>query len=147
MKIDIRSMTVTDEVLSILPPQMAEISTLIGLTATLTLVDKFGGLSFEIPRSLNSKNGKWLVQELGADIAQIIINHYQGEKLYINNCDALRVYLRNHALVASIVSKMETGVSQHRAIQETALEFNITERRTYDILKDMTNNNSELSLF
>lgn len=146
MKIDVNAINDTEKIMALLPPQIVELSELIGFEKTMTLVKKFGGLSFEMPHSANTANGQRLVRELGAEVAQVLIDRYKGDKLYINNCDALRVHLRNHALVANIVSKMETGVSQHRAIQETALEFNITERRTYDILKEMTDE-LEPSLF
>lgn len=147
MKVDIHTMTHTDTVTDMLPEQIKELVCLIGLTATLTLVDKFGGLSFEVPHSADTKNGKWLVRELGADVAQVLIDHYHGDKVYINNCDALRVYLRNRALVGAILACMETGTSQHRAIQETAPVFGITERRAYDILKEMTEGKAQLNLF
>lgn len=147
MKVDIHTMTHTDTATDMLPEQIKELVCLIGLTATLTLVDKFGGLSFEMPHSTNTKNGKWLVRELGADIAQVLIDHYHGDKLYINNCDALRVYLRNRSLVGAILACMETGTSQHRAVQETAPVFGITERRAYDILKEMTSDKAQLNLF
>lgn len=147
MKVDIRTMTHTDTVTDMLPEQIKELVCLIGLTATLRLVDGFGGLSFEMPHSTNTKNGKWLVRELGADIANVLIDRHKGEKLYINNCDALRVYLRNRALVGAILACMETGTSQHRAVQETAPVFGITERRAYDILKEMTSGKAQLNLF
>ncbi|MDI4507267.1 hypothetical protein [Moraxella lacunata] len=147
MKVDIHTMIHTDTVTDMLPEQIKELVCLIGLTATMTLVDKFGGLSFGMPHSTNTKNGKWLVRELGADIANVLIDRHKGEKLYINNCDALRVYLRNRALVGAIIACMETGTSQHRAVQETAPVFGITERRAYDILKEMTNGKTQLNLF
>lgn len=146
MKVDIHKMRDADDILSMLPEQIIELSDVIGLSATLTLVDKFGGLSFDIPHSTNTKNGGWLVRELGADIAQVLIDRHKGENLYINNCDALRVYLRNTALINAILARMETGTAQHRAIQETAPEFGITERRAYDILKQMTQTQSQLPL-
>ena len=149
MKVDINTMHAqnTDDIMAMLPEQIIQFVELIGLPATLHLVDRFGGVSLEIPHSTNGKNGAWLVRELGADIAQVLIAHYQGDKVYINNCDALRIYLRNHALVSAILARMETGIGQHRAIQETAPEFGITERRAYGILKQMTAGKAQLNLF
>lgn len=149
MKVDIYKMQLqqTDKILDMLPEQIVELTQLIGFDNAMTLVDKFGGLSFEMPHSADTKNGKWLVRELGADVAQVLIDHYHGDKVYINNCDALRVYLRNRALVGAILACMETGTSQHRAIQETAPVFGITERRAYDILKEMTEGKAQLNLF
>lgn len=149
MKVDINTMHAqnTDDILAMLPIQILQFVELIGLSDTLKLVDRFGGLSLEIPHSIDSKNGQWLVRELGADVAYVLISHHRGEKVYINNCDALRVYLRNHALVGAILAKMETGTAQHRAVQETAPEFGITERRAYDILKEMTDKKEQLNLF
>ena len=149
MKLDINTMHSqnTEKILAMLPPQIVELSELIGLENTMMLVDKFGGLSFEMPHNLGTKNGAWLMRELGADIARVLIDRYKGETLYINNCDALRVYLRNVAFVEAVFGKMETGVAQYRAIQETAPVFGITERRAYDILKQMTTPKSQLDLF
>lgn len=150
MKLDIYAMHSqnTEQILAMLPEQIVELSELIGLDNTLRLVDKFGGLSFEMPHSTNTKNGAWLVRELGSDIACVLIDRYKGETLYINNCDALRIYLRNVAFVNAVLGKMETGVAQYRAIQETAPAFGITERWAYDILKQMTTpKSSQLNLF
>ncbi len=149
MKLNVQSMNEQNiyDVIALLPAQIAELSEIIGLSATLALVDKFGGLSFEMPYQLDSKNGQWLVRELGEVIAQKLINHCKGERLYINNCDALRVYLRNQAIACAVLAKMETGLSRHRAIQETAPEFGITERRAYVILGQMTKVKPQLNLF
>lgn len=149
MKIDIHKVQLqeTDKILSMLPEQIVELIELIGFDNTMTLVNKFGGLSFEMPHSTNTTNGQRLVRELGADVAQVLIDRYRGDSIYINNCDALRVYLRNQALANAILSRMETGVSQYQAIQEIAPEFGITERRVYDILREMTGEGSQLSLF
>lgn len=149
MKLDIYAMQSqnTEKILAMLPPQIVELSELIGLENTMMLVDKFGGLSFEMPHNLDTKNGAWLMRELGADIARVLIDRYKGETLYINNCDALRVYLRNVAFVEAVLGKMETGVAQYRAVQETAPVFGITERRAYDILKQMATPKSQLDLF
>lgn len=149
MKLNVQSMNEQniDDVIALLPAQIAELSEIIGLSATLALVDKFGGLSFEMPYQLASKNGQWLVRELGEVIAQKLINHCQGERLYINNCDALRVYLRNLAIADTVLAKMETGLSRHRAIQETAPCFGITERRAYVILGQMAKTKPQLNLF
>lgn len=149
MKVDIHAMQLqeTDKILAMLPTQIVELIELIGFDNAMTLVNKFGGLSFEMPHSTDTKNGQRLVRELGADVAEVLIDRYRGDKLYINNCDALRVYLRNQAFVKSVLSVMEMGVSQYQAIQETAPIFGITERRAYDILKEMTATKSQMNLF
>lgn len=149
MKVDIHAMQLqeTDKILSMLPEQIVELIELIGFDNAMTLVNKFGGLSFEMPHSTNTANGQRLVRELGADVAQVLIDRYRGDSVYIGNCDALRVYLRNQALVGAILARMETGASQYQAIQETAPEFGITERRAYDILKEMTGEGLQLNLF
>lgn len=149
MKVDIHKVQLqeADKILDMLPTQIVELIELIGFDNTMTLVNKFGGLSFEMPHSTNTTNGQRLVRELGADVAEVLIDRYRGDSIYINNCDALRVYLRNQALVGAILARMETGVSQYQAIQEIAPEFGITERRVYDILREMTGEGSQLSLF
>lgn len=149
MKIDIHKVQVqeTDKILSMLPEQIVEMIELIGFDNAMILVNKFGGLSFEMPHSTNTTNGQRLVRELGADVAEVLIDRYRGDSIYISNCDALRVYLRNRALVGAILSRMETGVSQYQAIQEIAPALGITERRAYDILKEMTAGKAQLNLF
>lgn len=149
MKVDIHAMQLqeTDKILAMLPTQIVELIELIGFDNAMTLVKKFGGLSFEMPHSTNTANGQRLVRELGADVAELLIDHYRGDSIYISNCDALRVYLRNQALANAILARMETGVSQYQAIQEIAPAFGITERRVYDILREMTGEGSQLNLF
>lgn len=146
MKVDIKTIQAKDEILARLPEQIIELSELIGLDATLSMVEHLGGLSFDVPSTLDAKNGKWLSNIIGIDNAKKLIAYYGGDSLYVNNCDALRIHLRNAALVSAIFAKMETGTAQHRAIQETAPEFGITERRAYDILKQMTQTKSQLAL-
>lgn len=149
MKVDIHAMQAqeTDKILAMLPTQIVELIELVGFDNAMTLVNKFGGLSFEMPHSTNTANGQRLVCELGAEVAQVLIDRYKGEKVYINNCDALRVYLHNVAFIDAVMSIMETGVSQYQAIQEIAPAFGITERRAYDILKEMTATKSQMNLF
>lgn len=146
MKVDIQTIQAKDEILARLPEQIIELSEIIGLNATLNMVEHLGGLSFDVPSSLDTKNGKWLSGIIGTDNAERLINYYGGDRLYVNNCDALRVHLRNVALVNAIFAKMETGTARHRAVQETAPEFGITDRRAYDILKQMTTAKSQLAL-
>lgn len=149
MKVDIHAMQLqeTDTILAMLPTQIVELIELIGFDNTMTLVKKFGGLSFEMPHSTATMNGQRLVCELGADVAEILIERYRGDSIYISNCDALRVYLRNQALANAILERLETGMSQYQAIQEIAPAFGITERRVYDILKEMSGEGSQLNLF
>lgn len=146
MKVDIQTIQAKDEILARLPEQIIELSEIIGLNATLNMVEHLGGLSFDVPSTLDTKNGKWLSSIIGIDNAKKLIAYYGGDSLYVNNCDALRIHLRNAALVSAIFAKMETGTSRHRAVQETAPEFGITERRAYDILKQMTQSQSQLPL-
>ena len=150
MKLDIYAMHLQqaqDNILHLLPTQILQFAQLIGLPAALRLVDKFGGVSLEIPCHIEGKNGAWLVRELGVDVAKVLIAQYQGDKVYINNGDALRIYLRNRALADAILARMETGVARHRAVQEVAPEFGITERRAYGILKQMTEGEKQFDLF
>lgn len=60
MKVDIQTIQAKDEILARLPEQIIELSELIGLPATLAMVEHLGGLSFDVPSTLDTKNGKWL---------------------------------------------------------------------------------------
>lgn len=149
MRIDTHTLRqqATERIVSMLPDQIKEFGELIGFEAALLLVEHLGGLSFEMPQSLDSKNGKWLVAILGKSAAQKLIDVYGGDSTYINNCDALHRELRNLALCDAIYARMETGVSHYRAVQETAPQFGLTERRVYDILKQMNSPVMQLGLF
>lgn len=128
-----------------LPEALVQMTGLIGIENTLKIVDKLGGLSYAVPRTFDSDSAKKLINIVGTKAAEVLIAAYGGDTVYISTCQSLRRVLRNQAVVEAILSRMETGLSQHQAIQEIAPAFGITERLTYLILKQA--DNKQLDLF
>lgn len=118
-----------------MPKSIQELVDLIGMDETLRLIEAFGGLDYQIPKSMQANNAKRLLSVIGQVATAKLIQTYGGERVYINRCESLRLELRNQAFFYAVLAKMETGVSQTRAIQEVAPVFDISERYAYDIIK------------
>lgn len=122
--------------LDLLPSQVVEMADLIGFGAAMAVVDRFGGVALDVPHDLAGDNGQRLVLALGEDVARALVAAYRGDKVYVNNCYELRLFLRNRDLVDAILVQMESGMSRYRAVCEVAPVFGITARRASAIFAD-----------
>lgn len=88
------------------------------------LVDAYGGTRLYIPNHLNP-NG-FLVQKLGIEAAQALVDLCGREDLIVPRLMSLRRIIRNRKILASHAK----GSSP----KSLALQFNLTERQIYSIL-------------
>lgn len=121
--------------LELMPDVVADISELIGYPKTCRLIESFGGLDFRMPKSSNGQWAETLIEVLGNDDAQRLMNVYGGTRLYIPRCNALMIYLRNHDFVSKVEQAVADGSSQTLAIQKYALQYGFSERWAYEVLK------------
>lgn len=136
-----------DELYELMPPSAQTLVDVLGMNAALSLIERFGGLDYHVPKSLHADSAKRLAEVIGVSATKAFIHHYGGERVYINRCDSLRVYLRNQAFFSAMLAKMEAGMSQTAAIHELAPVFNFSERHAYNIIKECSEKRYESSLF
>lgn len=106
-----------------LPPIARELIDALGLTATLSLVEAFGGVRIYIPQHLTDDHV--LVTSIGRALADVLSSRFGGEQLNIPRCvHALRA-VRN----TKIRRERLSGASPARL----ALRYAITERQIYTI--------------
>lgn len=107
-----------------LPQTIAEISEIVGIDATLRLVEAWGGVRLYVPRQMPEDH--LLVSTLGREEAELLAEHYGGETILISRCLAAVRAVRN----TRIQKDRENGVS----IALLALRHSLTERQVYSIL-------------
>lgn len=107
-----------------LPQTVAEISEIVGIDATLRLVEAWGGVRLYVPQQMPEDH--LLVSTLGRDEAELLAEHYGGETILIPRClAALRAVRNTH-----ICNERDKGAS----IALLALRHHLTERQVYAIL-------------
>jgi hypothetical protein len=109
-----------------LPPRAAELAEVIGLAATLRLVEGWGGLRQYVPAPAHLHADHPLVRQLGREAARRLAEHYAREKIDVPRClSALRA-----ARDRRIVAEHEQGASG----RELAMRYQLTERQIWTIL-------------
>jgi hypothetical protein len=122
--------------IKILPYVVQDIANLIGLSATLSLVDHYKGRSMWIPAEF--KPDHVLCKIIGPENAVKLIDQYHGETIEIPKCDhAIRV-LRNQKIIDSDKSQ-----------SQLATEWNLTVRQIRNIqgIKNIGYDERQESLF
>ena len=108
-----------------LPPSLVEINTLIGIKATLRLVEIYGGTLIELPRRY--RDDHHLVRIIGHKEASILIKQYSGDRLYIPKNEQATRLMRD----IEIANKYDAGYS----VKKLAREYNLSERQIWNIFK------------
>ncbi len=107
-----------------LPVSLREMAESIGLMASLTLVEHYGGITLEIPKRINDKH--YLVKTLGKETALCFCQVYGGEPLYIPKAaDALR-QLRNREIIR--------GYDKGESVKELVRKYSLCDRQIWNIL-------------
>lgn len=116
-----------------LPRSAIDLVDLIGLAATVRLVESMPGILFPVPRGEdNNAAGADRFQQLsdivGLEAARILIKHYGGKGgMYIPSCKTALRRARNR----SIVALYNAGVS----VFDLALAWRLSDRQIKSILK------------
>ncbi|MGB1762983.1 Mor transcription activator family protein [Alloalcanivorax xenomutans] len=108
-----------------LPELLQEISQLIGIPATLLLVEHFGGIHLFIPTHFSDQRA--FVAVVGHRAASLLIQQYGGNTLYIARAASALRALRN----MEIAGRFEGGLSAERL----AREYGVSVRQIWNILK------------
>ena len=112
-----------------LPPLIQEIAAIIGEANALRVVSRYGGR-----RLLFGAIRHDLKAIIGADETRALVQRFQGVEVAIPLCTEHLRNARNAALHArfDILSKT---MSTRRAVNELAVEFAVTERHVWRLLK------------
>ncbi len=109
-----------------LSPLLAEICQLIGWTAALVLVEKYGGTTLFVPAEFNADLP--LVELLGQEPAKNLIARYGGTKIYIARM-AQAIRTARNLIISDRLSNDEPAYM-------LALEYRLSERQIWRIVKN-----------
>lgn len=135
-------MAATQAILSLhfeqLPPLIQDLIRIMGLDATLALVEKYGGCVVHVPVSEAAIAGHYLLAVISPEALKALIAEYQGED--INIPKAYR------AIIAARNTRLKQDRQRGMTIRQLAQHYQLTERRIYDIIGVETNE-QQLDLF
>jgi len=121
-----------------LPPRLAQLAELIGLPATLRLVEARGGTSIYVPDVATTDH--WLARLLGIEAMLQLVGAYPRDYMHIDRAAAALRAARDRHIV-----------SRHRAGESTAslaLTYGLTQRQVFNILaRACAGDDSEPDLF
>ncbi len=121
----------------LLPDIIVEIANLVGMSKTMQLVQAFGGTNLPMPIGVeNSMTEQALISAVGEETAELLMESYGGDRLYIPRCEVALRDWRNNRLIAELKQAVMNGISQTRAIRQLAIQYELSERRIYELLKE-----------
>ena len=124
--------------ISLLPAAVQAIARLIGLPATLKLVEEYGGLTLRLPVGAREPGKRMLhdlARRIGPEAAQLLARHYAVTPLYVPNCKPVLLRARDAALLRDRQRLAGEGLSERRIVQCLALRYRLTERHVWTIFK------------
>ncbi len=120
-----------------LPGILRELVELMGLPATLKLVDHYGGVRLYVPVKYDSEHV--LVRQIGAPAATILIEHYGGEEHFdIPKAERALRAVRDRRIRAEYAFKSR---------RRLAREYDLTERQIGNIVAGVEWDDGQESLF
>lgn len=125
----------------LLPEQGRELLPLIGLEATLALVNGLGGSTFPVPHGKNVNGEKRLAllkSVCGEDAAVKLSRRYGGTKLYIPNCKEALRHIRNIRMIKEYEERLNAGESANAIIADMAPRYRLADRNIWAIVNKTT---------
>lgn len=117
----------TDQItLDQLPNKLQNIAEMIGLTASIKLIEHYGGTSLLIPKRIDESH--YLVKSLGVEAAFRLSDYYGRETLYIPKADQIMRKMRNR----QIIKDFDSGIS----VKQLARKYRLSNRRIHSILTE-----------
>lgn len=120
-----------------LPEVAREIAEIIGLSRTVTLVDRLGGTTFPISKRmtrLGELRFAILSDVIGCDAASALSKHYGGTNLYIPRCSKALRCLRDARIIEEFDRKIGK-LSANAIVSELALAYKLSDRQIWNVLK------------
>ncbi|MCY1220865.1 Mor transcription activator family protein [compost metagenome] len=129
-----------EQVKELLPRQILEIADIVGLPTAMRLVDELGGTSWEFAQGAN-RNGMIKVAALGdilgEEAAELLTSRLGGDKIYIPQCSAALRRLRDLEIVRQFEQGVREGATANTVVAELARAYKLSDRRIWDILKNV----------
>lgn len=107
-----------------LPPRLAELAALIGLAATLRLVECRGGTKIYVPDRATADH--WLVRIIGLPALQQLVAEHRRDMLELDRAVAALRAARDREIIARHAAGESTA--------KLALEYGLTQRQIFSIL-------------
>ena len=107
-----------------LSPLLRELEQVIGLEATLALVERWGGVILYIPQSVPEEHP--ITEATGAEAAEKLCGYFGGNHISMPKAVEYRRLKRDH----EIFLKRKTGMKA----SELAREYGLTQRHVFDII-------------
>lgn len=107
-----------------LPPRLARLAELIGLSATLRLVEARGGTRVYVPERATGDH--WLARLVGLPALTLLVEHYQNESLELDRGAA--------AVRAARDRRMAGEHAEGASTASLALQYGLTQRQVFNIL-------------
>jgi len=121
----------------LLPEAIQTLIRLIGLSASVRLVEQLGGTTFPVAlrkSRLGEIRYEALSEVVGSDAADAITKHYGGDSLYIPRCvTALRELM--HREIRADFDAMTREHSAIHAVTQLAVRYRMSDRHVWRILK------------
>lgn len=114
----------------LLPPLLQDFVRLIGLQATMALVERSGGLRLYIPTPDRVSDAHHLAQVVGLDNLRKLADVYGGE-------DHFQLPKAERALLAVRNARIAADYSTHKTARQLAAEYRLTERQVTRIVSDL----------
>lgn len=106
----------------VLPQLLQDFERLIGLQATLALVQVYGGLRIYIPTPARARPDHPIAKIIGHDNLLALANMYEAEAHFL-------LPKATHALLALRNARITTAYATVKTVRDLAIEYGLTERQ------------------
>ncbi len=127
----------------LLPDSIQEIIDIIGLPATVKVVEALGGVTVKFPQ----RGGKLhpvieLTREaIGEDALNSLADYFAGGEVYIPRCEAALCHLKHQRFIDEVAALTEDGLSITTAVMQLCPKYQFSDRTAWKILaKDRSHN-------
>lgn len=133
----------------LLPDVVTDIVSIIGYPKTLKMLQVLGGLDFAMPTGeKGGPSATLLINAVGHNEAQLLMQAFGGERLYIPRCISAFVRLNNQEFCRDVSRMVSRGETQKAAIRLYAPQYGFSERWAYTVLSEESKRaDMQLSLF
>ncbi|MEG1609637.1 MAG: Mor transcription activator family protein [Bilophila sp.] len=110
----------------------------VGLSATLKLVEAMGGLNIRIPLGMTAQGQARrdaFVALIGLEATTRLIGQYGGTMLYVPSCRQARVDARDQAINRERNRLASAGCTERRLVDDLARQYGLSSRHIWRILK------------
>lgn len=139
-----------ENVQHLLPDSIREMAEVIGLPATMRVVDALGGLSVDFPSDPQAMLPLTVEQQrqvLGDKVLCQLSTYFAGEKLYIPRCETALRAVRNQQFIDNVAEIIEDGYSMTSAIMQLCPKYKISDRTAWKILSKKNTQSVQKPLF